>query len=91
MLMSTKFKVHLSIAILLIAAIAILSLFSYCKGKKVGVAVQETKQVSGEVMKLEDEKDDVQKAVHTLDTDSLRVHILDLSRRVHEEAARIKK
>lgn len=60
----------------------------YLRGRKVGVATANVAQVANEVKLLEDDKVEIQKAVHALDTDALRHHIIDLSSRVHEQASR---
>lgn len=88
--MSIKTRIVTMLFALLIVCALLLSLFSYCQGKKVGVATTNSAQVTKEVSLLEDEKDDIQRQVHALDTDALHHRILDLSQRCHKQAALIK-
>lgn len=89
--MLMKWRETAIVAGVLIVAIAVLSLWSYWHGRRAGVVASQHQNVTHEIQELDDEQAKIGEAVHALDTDSLRVHILDLSRRVHEEAARVSK
>jgi len=69
---------------------ALLGLSLYCKGKKVGAVQVKQVDLKKELYDLDREKHEIKTNVHALDTNALRTRILDLSSRVHEEAARSK-
>lgn len=75
----------------LLLAVGILSIYSYWRGRRAGVIASHHQNTTHELKELDDEQEKVVGEVHALDTDSLRVHIMDLSRRVHEQAARVSK
>lgn len=70
--------------------VAMLSLVAYWHGRRAGVVATQRVDIKHELKELDDEKEQVSHSVHALDTDSLRIHILDLSRRAHNEAAKVK-
>lgn len=84
MKLTLRTKLMLSLGVL--AALGLSGLALYFRGRRVGVAKAEGSQVKEEVIKLEEEKSDIQKEVYSLDTDALHTRILALSRRVHEQA-----
>jgi len=67
---------------------AFLGLQLYCQGKKVGEATTKNVDLKKELNDLDQEKHAIRESVHALDHDALRNRILELSSRVHEEAAR---
>ena len=70
-----------------LAVVLALSLFSYWRGRKVGVATTRMVDVTKELNQLEGEKLEIRKNVHALDTDALRTRILELSERTTREVA----
>jgi outer membrane murein-binding lipoprotein Lpp len=83
--MSWKLKLVLFAAAL--AAVGIFGLTLYLRGRRVGKATTEVVQVNHEIKKLEEEKSEVSREVHALDTDALHHRILSLAGRVHEQAS----
>lgn len=89
--MLTKFKLSLIGITLFITLLIVVTLSSYCRGKRVGIATTKMVNVTKELSHLEGEKLAIRSNVHALDIDALRNRILDLSSRVHEESAKVRK
>ena len=88
--MQMKTKLVFSLLAATLVGCLLLSLASYLKGKRVGAAVVQHADVKKELFQLDREKHEIQQSVHALDTNALRNRILELSERVHEQAATAK-
>jgi len=83
-------KAKLILIALGVVVCALLGLSLYCKGKKVGAVQVKQVDLRKELDDLDREKHEIKTNVHALDTNALRTRILDLSSRIHEEAAHAK-
>lgn len=82
--MTTKAKILILCAGLV--AVLALSLVSYWRGRKVGVATTKMVDVTKELSQLEGEKLEIRQNVHALDTNALRNRILEQSDRLTKES-----
>ena len=82
----SKLKLSISLILAGLVAGALLSLYSYCSGKKMGAAQTHAVDLKKELHDLDEDKILIHHEVRALDRDALRNRILEQSERLTQES-----